>query len=214
MFCAALYVFVHYFWYPDFYAHLLKASNVYFATATGAILTGPFLSWIVYKKELIKDLIVIGILQLTLLLIGAHLLYAERPIFLVYSVDRFVVVTARAIEQNRISPLVVEDFLLQPSPLVVAAYLPKIKSIDQIMKVISGEGDIEYQPELYEPLEVQRPALYRSGMEWPSTEDVGDSKIIRAYPLVNPKGDDATILVNMIDLKPLNVIFRDPWGSR
>lgn len=217
LFNAVLYVLVHFWWYPGFYASLLKASGICLATVLASALAGPFLSWIIYKKDLIRDLMVIVALQFGVFTVGAHLLYAERPIFLVYSVDRFVVVTGRAIEEKHISPLVVEDYLTQPAPLVVAAYLPKLRGMDDVMKVISDGGDIEFQPALYEPIERQRSLIERKGVDMSHLKlslELDGFVSAKAFPLVNPKGEDVVLFFDPDSMRVAGSFNTNPWKVR
>ncbi len=211
---AALYLLVKYCWYPTFYAELLRAHGIVLATAVAALLTGPLLTLLAYKPKFGKDLLCIVLLQCATLAFGGHLLYAERPIFLVYAVDRFVVITGRAIPHESISLLVLPDYLNQPKPLLVGAHLPKFSSMEQLMSTMEAGGDIEFRPGLYEPLAQQAHLLQGKGLDAAGrfiSQAAEDQSSVRAYPLVNPKGDDAIVLLNIDSLSVVDVIQKDPW---
>lgn len=62
------------------------------------VVSGPILTFIVYNKnksrnEMLMDLGLIGLLQICTLLYGLHVAYSARPIYLVFEVDRFAVVS-------------------------------------------------------------------------------------------------------------------------
>ena len=68
------------------------------------LVLGPCLTLIIYKpgkKGLKFDMSAIAVVQLVALIYGGSILYQERPIFLVFSVDRFVLVSADDIEVSK-----------------------------------------------------------------------------------------------------------------
>ena len=156
-FISAIFVFGLYIvtqqWYPSFYFNTLGILPIFLITLITNIFIFPLFTLIVYKKnkpKLLFDLTVIILLQITAFIYSVYTIHSERPLFLVYSIDRFVVVTANSINIKEVKN---PEFLLN-SPQVLAAAMPKEKSLQSelLISVISGGPDIEYQPGLYEPL--------------------------------------------------------------
>lgn len=226
---SVLFYFVRVEWYPSFYYSLLEVPNGFFIFALSLIVIGPIFSAFIFKSEkknLPNDLLVVVLLQMATLLIGVHRLYSERPLFLVFSVDRFVVVTANSIDQHSISPLVMLDRVATNTPILVAAHLAKNTDITFMLEVLKGGPDIELRPDLYEPLDYQLNQMKVKGRTWDAIcvkfPQLADDQIIKennidtrnmlGYPLVNSKSRDQIILFDIDKLKPVHVIDVLPWA--
>lgn len=224
-----LFYFIRVDWYPSFYYSLLDVSNRFYIFALSLIVVGPVFSAFIFKSEkknLSNDLLVVALLHMATLLIGVHKLYSERPLFLVFSVDRFVVVAANSIDQHSISPLVMLDRVTANTPILVAAHLAKNTDITFVLEVLKGGPDIEFRPDLYEPIAYQLNQMQVKGSTWdeicvkfPHVEDNPmikenniDTRYILGYPLVNSKSRDHIILFDMDKLKPVLVIDVSPWA--
>lgn len=224
---AVLFYIVRFVWYPSYYYTVLNAADIFMIVAGSALVAGPLLAFIVYKADrhhFFKDLIVILLLQASALLIGLKILYSERPLFLVFSVDRFVVITANSIDQRKISPLVSLEKLEIDKPLLVAAYLPSSVNVSFIMDVMNGAPDIELRPGLYEPIRYQIEDVKERGYrmdtvlaEYPGlSSELNSVKMdeinVMAYPLVNLKSQDMLILIDVDSLTPIKIVNVAPWG--
>ena len=223
---AALFCVVRFAWYPSFYYSLLNASGILILVSCSVMVVGPLLACIVYKSDkqkFFKDFIVILLLQVSALLMGAKVLYSERPIFLVFSVDRFVAVTANSIDERKVSPLVLLETLGMKTPVMVAAYFPKTDTLSFTLDVMDGAPDIELRPELYEPPLYQIDEIKGRGVsmsaviqEYPdlaselSSTEVANTNLL-AYPLVSLKGQDRLLLVDTGQLTPIKTFNVVPW---
>jgi len=214
-----IFCFVRFEWYPSFYYAVLQASNIFLIVACAMLLTGPLLVLVAYKADFARDFVVILVLQCTVMFFGVKLLYVERPVFLVFSVDRFVVVTANSINQSTISPLVFLDSITNSKPLSVAAHLPESADLSSMLNVLKGGADIEFQPSLYEPIENQALKIKDKARDYTQVlaaayPGITNESSTVFYPLVNPKGDDKLIA---FDLKKMNVVVLydlDPWVKK
>lgn len=223
---AVLFYIVRSVWYPSFYFTVLNVGNIFVILSGTVIVIGPLLSLIVYKADkhlFTKDLFVILLLQLTALLLGVKVLYSERPLFLVFSVDRFVVITANSIDQSKISPDVSMEALESDEPLVVAAYLPRSVNLTVMIDVMNGAPDIEFRPGLYEPIQYQIESIKERGVKMDAvlamfprlTDELNLVKIdnvnAMAYPLVNLKGQDMLLFMDIDRLRPIKIANVAPW---
>lgn len=89
---------IFYLWYPWPYRILSGGSHLFVLIASVDVVIGPMLTFVIFNRakpwrELRRDLIVIGLLQMGALLYGVHTMYVARPVALVYEVDRLRVVT-------------------------------------------------------------------------------------------------------------------------
>jgi len=98
---AALLVFLC--WYPSPFAAITDVARVFGMLVGIDIVIGPALTLVVAKPtkpraELVRDLIVIAVLQLSALAYGLHSVASARPVGLVFEADLFRLVTASDIE--------------------------------------------------------------------------------------------------------------------
>lgn len=226
---AGLFCVIRFKWYPSFYYSIREVSSLFIPLAITLIIIGPLFTFFAYKENrhsMARDLAVIVILQLSALSIGIHKIYTERPLFMVFSVDRFVIVTANSVDQNTISPLVLLDMPGGEMPMLVAAHLPKDSDLSFMLEVLNGAPDIEFRPELYEPVVYQRKQIqakgYKTGAIRAKFQKLKDEQImieknldrsnLLGYPLVNSSAEDKIILIDVDKLKPVKVIDVSPWA--
>lgn len=86
-------------WYPGDYAVLSGGRSLFWLLVSVDVVMGPLLTLVVFdirkpRAELVRDLAIIGVLQLAALLYGLSTVYQARPVALVFEVDRFRVVNA------------------------------------------------------------------------------------------------------------------------
>ena len=88
-------------WYPGTLLSGAGGLELFVLVASVDVTLGPLLTLIVFvpgKKGLAFDLAVIGMLQVTALVYGVHVLFEARPAYIVFVKDRFEVVRANEIE--------------------------------------------------------------------------------------------------------------------
>ncbi|HYI06323.1 MAG TPA: hypothetical protein VD858_15630, partial [Reyranella sp.] len=81
-------------WYPGAYRLLAGGRDLFLLVTAVDVIIGPLLTFAVFnlakpRKELRRDLAVIGALQLAALFYGMVTVYEARPIAMVFEVDRF-----------------------------------------------------------------------------------------------------------------------------
>jgi hypothetical protein len=86
-------------WYPGDYAVLSGGRSLFWLLVSVDVVMGPLLTLVVFdvrksRAELVRDLAIIGLLQLAALVYGLSTVYQARPVALVFEVDRFRVVNA------------------------------------------------------------------------------------------------------------------------
>lgn len=90
-------------WYPYPYREISGGQSLFWLVVTVDIVLGPVLTWIVFDRrkprtELVRDVSIIALLQLSALVYGLVSVYQARPVYLVHEVDRFVVVSAADVD--------------------------------------------------------------------------------------------------------------------
>ena len=90
-------------WYPYPYREISGGQSLFWLVVSVDIVLGPVLTWVVFDRrkprtELVRDISVIALLQLSALAYGLWSVYQARPVYLVHEVDRFVVVSAADVD--------------------------------------------------------------------------------------------------------------------
>ncbi len=89
-------------WYPWPYRIISGGQSLFLLVVSVDVVMGPMLTLVVFNpsknhRSLVRDLSVIGLLQLTALAYGLHTVFVARPIALVFEVDRFRVIAANEV---------------------------------------------------------------------------------------------------------------------
>ncbi len=140
--------------YPYPFLQLQKSGKFALLLILTAGFIGPALTWLVYKKAkrgLVLDLIVIVFVQLAAIGWGTLSLYQNRPYFMVYTVDRFEVMSTRDIDMASITD---PKFLDKPlaGPILLYANMPKSEaSFQKLLQEVMFEGkpDLQFRPEFW-----------------------------------------------------------------
>jgi hypothetical protein len=118
-------------WYPYPYREIVGGRELFFLVVAVDVVCGPLLTLVLYNPaksnlELVCDLGLVGLLQCIALLYGLHTVMVARPIYAVYEVDRFRVISAIDIDVGSLSK-VKPPWNKLPifGPLVIAAREPK-----------------------------------------------------------------------------------------
>lgn len=221
---AVLVILVKLVWYPDFYYKSQAIQGFLLVVFFVHVVLGPMLTFVVYKKNkpgLKFDLSLIVIFQLAVLIYGASIIYKERPLYLVYAVDRFVVVTANVIDPDTVKfPELKEDL-----PRIVGTDFPEnVQERDELMwQTMDGGPDIDHISYLYRPLAEVKAIMQERGIgvnslpetialgiktRWPD-RTVSDMKV---YPFVgSEEASDQLLVWDMKNLSMLGLIDTNPW---
>jgi hypothetical protein len=117
---------------------------------------GPLITLIIFKsgkKGLKFDLSVIALAQMTALSYGLFMMFEARPVFTVFAVDRFEVVTPTDFKPGSLAKASSPEYASFPltGPRVVGARMPQDDDTKQ--KLLFGElgGDVSTLPRFYVP---------------------------------------------------------------
>lgn len=144
-------------WFPYPYREMAGGFELFFLVFIVDICCGPLLTFVVFNntkpyKELIRDLSLIGIIQLAALVYGVYAVSVARPVYLVFEVDRFRVVSVADIELSDLKNAPVDLRQLSfTGPKLISARVPKPGDADFVRVVELGMQGIEvsFQPKYW-----------------------------------------------------------------
>ena len=224
---------IFFIWYPSPLYTALGVTGIFFILLGVDVCLGPLLTFIVFnpaKKYLWLDLCIIGIFQLAALGYGVYAIFQERPVYVVFSKDRFETINTTSIDQaSQKIALAQHNELANISwfgPKWVAATVEEnSKKAHDIMlsSVLDGGPDWPNLPELYAPLSTVKAQLLHKSKTLTvlkklhkNTETI--NKQLQPYHEENVKWlpllSKAKNMVVLIDAKTADIIETvdiDPW---
>ena len=173
---AACAVVVFLFWYPHPFGQLSGGRSLFLILVGVDVVCGPLLTLVLFnpaksRRELMLDMGLVVLLQLTALGYGIHTAYQARPLFLVFEVDRFRVISMPDYQGTDVTAkLAALPPALQPKafggPIVVGFHKPASAEARRDVLLESAFGGLDYaeRPEYYVPYstEVRAAAIERS----------------------------------------------------
>jgi len=145
-------------WYPPLLAWAGGQTGILGILYCVDIVVGPLLTLLVFKtgKPSLKfDLTVIAVLQVLGLAYGMYVMFQARPVYLVFAVDSFHLVTAVDIPLENLEKASHSPYWALPlgGPETVAVRMPKdtTERLNLTLKAISGGADVQQYPEYYMP---------------------------------------------------------------
>jgi hypothetical protein len=146
-------------WFPGDYRRFSGGTELFTLIVSVDVVLGPLLTLVVFnvrkpRAEIVRDLAVVGVLQLSALLFGVHTMYVARPVALVHEVDRFRVVAANQVYS---APSATDEARLSMTgPKLLSARRPApAESIAAAELALQGY-DIGQRPEFWQPYEAGR----------------------------------------------------------
>lgn len=221
-------------WYPDPYFSALGAGGLLLLLLGVDVTIGPLMTLVVWKtdqRRLRFDLAVIAVLQLSALAYGLHVVYQARPVYLVFAVDSFDVVTARDLSAEELGKARNTAYatLSLTGPRLVAARNPDSRSEQEkiLFSALSGGADLAQMPRYYVPygelkdkvlarvksiesLRKRHPEVeqYLAGLD----ADGSGAPSRLGYLPVRAAREPFTALVDRQTAEVVKLIPVDPWG--
>ncbi|NMM09719.1 MAG: pilus assembly protein [Polaromonas sp.] len=152
---AALLVFLV--WYPYPYREISGGRSLFLLVVSVDVIMGPLMTLVVFnrskpRRELRRDLTIIGLLQLAALTYGLWTVAVARPVHLVFEIDRFRVVHAIDIPADLLShaPVDLQQLpLMGPTLLSVREFKDGKESFDATMAALQGVS-LSARPDLWQ----------------------------------------------------------------
>ncbi len=143
-------------WHPGAIAKLQGVSRLVLILIAVDVVLGPVMTLIIFSPSkplrLLKlDLSIIAMLQLSALAYGLITIFLARPVYIVFNVDRFTIVTAAEIVEDSLDRAADPAYRSLPlgRPQVVAARLPEDPEArtDLMFASLDGGADVYQYPE-------------------------------------------------------------------
>lgn len=145
-------------WYPYPYREISDGKELFLLVVSVDIALGPLLTLSVFNRkkpraELLRDLAVIGALQIAALGYGLWTVFQARPVYLVFEIDRFRVVHAIEVdaESLRHAPQELQALpLMGPQVLALRDFKDEREKMDATIAALQGVS-LSSRPELWQP---------------------------------------------------------------
>lgn len=228
--CALLIFFV---WYPYPYNKLVGGQELFTLIVVVDVICGPLLTLIVFdsyksKRELLRDMGVIVVIQLSALLYGISSLYSARPVFLAFEGSLFRVVRVPDIDFSQMNKALPElQRLSLTGPRLIGVVLAKGNDSDFVKSIqLSLEGlHPAFRPARWVNYDVQRPTVISESKPLSLLQEkylhqrklIDESlagKNINEFgylPLMAASHTDWVVIVSLEDAQPIAFLPLDPW---
>ena len=144
-------------WYPSPLFQLANGRDIFLLMIGCDITLGPLMTLIIFnlrkpRAELVRDLAIIGFVQIAAMCYGMYAILKVRPAYIVYNVGRFNVPVANELVAGPEKPAS-EESVGAPwfGPPLVGARLPEDakERSGLIFSAASGRGDLSQMPRYY-----------------------------------------------------------------
>ncbi len=228
---ATVFTFIFTQWYPAPFFTISGAAGVLPILVGVDLVLGPLLTAIVYrpgKPSLRFDMTVIAMVQIAALSYGTNVLYQERPQYLVFAVDRFVMLPEKDLVRESAGPIAACESSSSPPCSVIAEIPDDLKAREELMmRALETGVDIERLPEYWislasapeRVLERSEPLSRLISLDPALEPEVGDiadrhnasAESLRYVPVVNKRLQGMVLIIDPDSARTLDVIARDPW---
>lgn len=227
---AALLVFLV--WYPYPYREISGGRELFLLVVAVDVIMGPLMTLAVFnlkkpRKELRRDLAVIGLLQLAALVYGLWTVAVARPVHLVFEIDRFRVIHAVDIEPvllKRAAPEHQQLPLTRPTLLSVREFKGSKESFDATMAALQG-FPVGARPDLWQSYDKARAQIIATAKPAAELKNrfparISDiDRVLKTIPASTPVGylplasrsTFWTVLVNTNTAEVLGFVPLDPY---
>jgi hypothetical protein len=159
------------FWYPGVIGKIAGGQHLFLLILGVDVVMGPLLTLVVFntlkpRRELVRDLTVIGLLQLSALVYGLHTLYIARPVAVVHEPGRFRVVAANDVRLEELAsarPEYRELSLTGPLFLGTRASSSAEERLSSLDLALKGY-DIGQRPSLWRPYSESRELVWSQAL--------------------------------------------------
>ncbi len=214
-------------WYPAPLHVALGVTHIFLLLLLVDVVLGPLLTLLVYKvgkKTLVFDMAVILILQLAALGYGLWTVTESRPVWAVFSVDRFDLVQALDLDMRQLHSARPEYRAASwHGPRWAGAVAPEgvEERNNLIFESAMGGSDIPQRPNLYRPLSEMADVLRSRARPLEELASYNDTKQVREVLADWPEADawlplkararSMVVLLNKQRAEVVSVIDLNPW---
>ncbi|MFO1435055.1 MAG: TfpX/TfpZ family type IV pilin accessory protein [Gammaproteobacteria bacterium] len=216
-------------WYPWPLFEAAGGSRLIFILAAVDVTLGPLITLIIYKtgKPGLKfDLVFIAVTQLGALAYGIHIVYLARPVYMVFTVDRFELVTAKDIDPMDLGEVKRRQFRQLPigQPRFIGVERPTDN--ETWMKIAESAlrgKDLQLYPQYYGDYSTQAGEALKHARKLDVLRQ-RDTATVEQYLASSGRSDetvrfvplrarmrDAAVLLDADTGMPLKMLLIDPW---
>jgi hypothetical protein len=201
---------MYFVWYPTPYFAAMGGDMLMLLMIGVDVVIGPMITLIIFdpkKKHLKFDLAVIAALQLAALTYGCSVMFAARPVYNVFVVDRFETVSANQVDVDSLAKVTDAEFKALPltGPKVIAARQPddQKRQTEIILQAMNGGPDLANLPELYIAYAQTKEAAAKAARPLAelAKRQPGDAAAIRSLVAASGRAEDA---VGFLPMKARN----------
>ena len=220
-------------WYPPNFAQATGGLRLFGILVIVSICLGPLLTLTVFdarKRSLPFDLAMVVLLQLLALTYGLYTMFLFRPVFVVFTIDRFELVTAADIPADELARAKRDEFKALPlmGPKIIAVQMPTNagERTKILFSALVSGVDLQHYPKNYIPYsemsaEASRKALpvsqlmerdseaYRTLSAYLESKKLERSNV-KFLPL-RAKKHDQTVLLDSATGEVLGIVNVWPW---
>jgi len=216
-------------WYPWPLFEAAGGSGLILILVGVDVTLGPLITLIIFKagkKGLRFDLTAIALVQLAALTYGIYTFYLARPVYLVFTLDRFELVTAKDLDPKDLDTVTRTEFQHPPlgRPQYAAAVFPSDPALKaKIMETSIWGKDLQMYPQYYVPYSEQALAAAQRAQSL-SAISKRDPEAIRSYLRASGRSDDSVkflplrtpskdgiVLLDAVSGKPMQILLINPW---
>lgn len=185
-------------WFPYPYADVSGGGSLFWLVLWVDLCCGPLLTFVLFSttkpsRELVMDLGLVVVIQLAALSYGLYSVMLAKPLFLVFEVDRFRVVTFADVDPNDLK-IVEAKFPLSylERPDVISVRVPKTGDPDFFESVeLSARGvEVSFRPKLWIPYVDQKDIVLARSKSLSELRHLDQDSIARLNKAVQETGLD------------------------
>ena len=156
-------------WYRYPYREISGGRDLFVLLMTVDVILGPLMTLVVFntvkpRRELRRDLAIVGLIQLVGLAYGLWTVCVARPVHLVFEIDRFRVVHATDVPVDLMNkvPAGIEALpLAGPTLLAVRTFRNNAEEVDATMAALQGIP-LGARPDLWQPYSAAREKVLKA----------------------------------------------------
>ncbi|WP_444911367.1 hypothetical protein [Microbulbifer sp. PAAF003] len=155
---ALMLVAVYGIWYPDELADMMAGANLFLLVMGVELAMGPLMSMVIFnpqkpRRELVRDYLLVGTVQLAALIYGLYVVTLSRPVYLVFVKDRIEVVAASeldAVDMKAGANGYTDKPWFGPKLVCTEGPVDAQEKSDLLISALKGK-DIQLYPKYYRP---------------------------------------------------------------
>ncbi len=232
-FCISLFIasivvgMVFFIWYPSPLAKAVNVTHIFLMMLMIDVIIGPVLGLLVYKdgkKTLKFDLTVIILIQLSALCYGVYTIAQGRPVWIVYSVDRFELVkNNEIIDENlqKARPEYQYPSWLGPQFIAMQLSLDREQRSKEMFDEVFSGVSLAQHPERYVKLSSVKAQIQQRALPLVELQRYNQKTDVEKNLAKYPKADawlplkanaiDMVVLVNKESASIIKIVDLRPW---